>query len=46
MMEKVGVRDTVGGGVECEEEEEEVGDVADTFSNCQHVNVNKCQKNM
>lgn len=39
MVEKVGVRDAVGGGVEGEEEEEEVGDIADTCSNRQHVNV-------
>lgn len=46
MVEKVGVRDAVGGGVEGEEEEEEVGDIADTFPNRQHVNVNKSQNTM
>lgn len=41
MVEEVGVRDAVGGGVEGEEEEEEAGDVADTYSYRQHVNVSK-----
>lgn len=46
MVEKVGVRDAVGGGVEGEEEEEETGDIADTCPYRQHLNVNMCQKTM
>lgn len=45
MVEKVGVRDAVSSGIECEEEEEEVGDVADTCSNRQHVDVSEYLKN-
>ena len=39
MVEKVGVRDAVGGGVEGEEEEEETGDIVDTCPYRQHLNV-------
>lgn len=44
MVEQVGVCDTVSSGIEREEEEEDVGHVADTCSNRQYVDVSECQK--
>lgn len=46
MVEEIGVRDAVSSGIEGEEEEEEVGDVAYTCSNHQYMDICKYESTM